>query len=572
MVLRQSERHAIVARDQLLNRSLSFDELLCRVRRNKIDNVVIHLNTLTTEQIRQLVLRACHAGTVLAGFGHHLESIETDNASFGLSHPVDQIDEFISHTWSTRRLTKTIALLFHFNFASATLTYVIGVGVAFACCAAWRGCVEEESRHGFRVVSAFGMLFLPFFAYLLVFCFGVKLRFVRNANLFLDKLCIHQGNHDLKALGVNSLELFIRRSSKFVLLYDSCTFSRLWCTFEVAIFAHDRNRSMEDICIIPISTVIFVLIKQAGLMLVLAVAALVLAPVPGDQMTMYFKSCANEFLIARINYSWALPIPLVHCTVAPSFLLLGYLIRKRSDDLQQAGSILANFEVAEASCRDQGDRARLFDRIRSAWGDLQSFNAFVRNDLQSALRKLMGTVKMIPLPQLWAVGAPVSAFVLWVGVNSSSSSMTAYLIGALSMGFVDHPLCGAVHARIGFLVCSVWPQRPNLCTAVIGVCCFVSNSVHAYVNNCFFWLSFFTAKHRGWNAFGGMVIFGPWLVCQCVFLHLIGRAPRNGYIELEKWNAVDTFYCGFKLILLVGFYVSFNAMEAITGKQQWLCA
>merc|ERR1719428_2480850 len=78
----------------------------------------------------------------------------------------------------------------------------------------------------------------------------MRLRCSNGPSVFLDKLCIHQENEGLKVLGIRSLETFVRNSKCLVLLYDSMTFERLWCTFETAMFAHDRLGDVQDLCFV----------------------------------------------------------------------------------------------------------------------------------------------------------------------------------------------------------------------------------------------------------------------------------------------------------------------------------
>ena len=44
---------------------------------------------------------------------------------------------------------------------------------------------------------------------------------------FLDKVCIHQTNADLKAAGIDAISTFLYSSKKMIVLYDAGYFSRL---------------------------------------------------------------------------------------------------------------------------------------------------------------------------------------------------------------------------------------------------------------------------------------------------------------------------------------------------------
>merc|ERR1719382_858670 len=60
---------------------------------------------------------------------------------FALSEPVDYIDSFISHNWSTSRHRKFLVLLLHFNSGPA-IALAIATAAA-ASCASGAGCLPR---------------------------------------------------------------------------------------------------------------------------------------------------------------------------------------------------------------------------------------------------------------------------------------------------------------------------------------------------------------------------------------------------------------------------------------------
>lgn len=69
--------------------------------------------------------------------------------------------------------------------------------------------------------------------YFVVLCFWPS-----RALVFLDKVCTHQTDPDMKQRGIDGLGGFLNHSKQMLLLWDETYFQRLWCTFEVAAFTH----------------------------------------------------------------------------------------------------------------------------------------------------------------------------------------------------------------------------------------------------------------------------------------------------------------------------------------------
>lgn len=65
-------------------------------------------------------------------------------------------------------------------------------------------------------------------------CLGVK-------KVFLDKLCIDQGNPESKLWGISHLNVFLASSQRLVILWDRSYFTRAWCVFEVAMWKRIAN-------------------------------------------------------------------------------------------------------------------------------------------------------------------------------------------------------------------------------------------------------------------------------------------------------------------------------------------
>eukprot|EP00439_Symbiodinium_sp_Y106_P041376 s2431_g5.t1 len=166
---------------------------------------------------------------------------------FDASVETNSVDLFVSHSWSAGRWEKFLALCVYLNLQ-----------MAVACCMiTWILVVLLMiSLHG---VSGLGgsRLLLPCFVYLpmatffVVFFFGQQLSVgLWSPSVWIDRLCIHQTDLELKAEQINSVPTFVVRSSRLLILCDGSYFERLWCNLELATFA--RHGGVEKVDILPL--------------------------------------------------------------------------------------------------------------------------------------------------------------------------------------------------------------------------------------------------------------------------------------------------------------------------------
>ena len=68
---------------------------------------------------------------------------------------------------------------------------------------------------------------LVFFVLLFSYMGILQLLGLKQPGCFLDKVCIHQTDEDLKAAGIDAISTFLHSSKTMVVLYDAGYFSRL---------------------------------------------------------------------------------------------------------------------------------------------------------------------------------------------------------------------------------------------------------------------------------------------------------------------------------------------------------
>lgn len=174
---------------------------------------------------------------------------------------VDRFDDFLSHSWRTSPWEKAIALRVLYNGRPAA---VASTSVAFVFFLLSRSDsllpAMDPTHYSASVgadvpLSAYSCITgaVTFFfllaywqdvrAFALGHCcggggsaLGGRRRESRARMAFFDKISIHQTDPALKPAGIRSLGGFLRVSDRFVILWHSDYFTRLWCLYELAAF------------------------------------------------------------------------------------------------------------------------------------------------------------------------------------------------------------------------------------------------------------------------------------------------------------------------------------------------
>lgn len=194
------------------------------------------------------IRRGATLAAVLLRFGsafrHHPERLDAADkaALYARSRPVERLDAFVSHSWSSPGYQKYLSLLF---------AEVSRISLAAAAAGGFAVYLLQHRRQellpgNFVVEAAFSPLFLlpqvtspyEFLAanLLALLSFAAAPALLTRRCYFVDCLCIHQTDHDLKLRGIRHLGGFLSRSSKLVVLWDESYFRRLWCIYEIAVF------------------------------------------------------------------------------------------------------------------------------------------------------------------------------------------------------------------------------------------------------------------------------------------------------------------------------------------------
>jgi len=352
---------------------------------------------LTTE-LEATLLRGVPLHLCLSRWAKHwdLSNIESArDADLALSRETQRFDAFLSHDWGTSRWLKLLAMLMVFNSRAAAISTTL-VSVLSPVLASFVFGIEDSA----------GPMLLSFGTFWMVLCFWQRIRqcFRTPVIVFMDKLCIAQKDAHLKERGILGLASFLNHSECLTMLWSPRYFSRLWCTFEVAVFL--RSQQKKHIRIMPVSFALLVFLIS----FVAHVGA----------FTYYFFSIREDvwkwlvgstgmvddwWMRATVLSSSFLPIAAV---LGPTILYIGIGLMKDIDCLRIQ---LSCFSIQECKCyccsinhqdpttglRVPCDREVIFTTLQEWYGNTDGegasfvgpFNALVRDHLASIVRETL---------------------------------------------------------------------------------------------------------------------------------------------------------------------------------------
>lgn len=165
-----------------------------------------------------------------------------------MSQPLPEnkwFDYFISYRWKTGRLFTTLSLMVHLNhWKAAVVTFgsTLVIQVTAALVDHYYGVAilpnhllvvtafSEISRPGtFQHPWFFSIWFRSVMMSLGVFCFS---QLASRSRVFIDKLCISQGDSELNVSSLRHFPYLLKRCRKLICVVDATYFDRLWCTFQ----------------------------------------------------------------------------------------------------------------------------------------------------------------------------------------------------------------------------------------------------------------------------------------------------------------------------------------------------
>eukprot|EP00929_Paragymnodinium_shiwhaense_P031104 TRINITY_DN17509_c0_g2_i1.p1 TRINITY_DN17509_c0_g2~~TRINITY_DN17509_c0_g2_i1.p1 ORF type:complete len:699 (+),score=104.38 TRINITY_DN17509_c0_g2_i1:56-2152(+) len=203
------------------------------------------------------LLRGVPSDVALEGLGVHWRSSAGSEDDYSRSEVTIQIDDFISHDWQTPRLTKFAALCFVYNLVPAMVT-------TFCYCALMTCllgvCWMAQWDVGGAMTPA-QLAEISWCTYSSPLVFTLTLAYWQRVRrlcsgiydlVFVDKLCIDQGNEDTKRQCILGLAGYLRQSRRLVVLWSPRYLTRLWCTYELTSWFYLKGVDRESVKLVPV--------------------------------------------------------------------------------------------------------------------------------------------------------------------------------------------------------------------------------------------------------------------------------------------------------------------------------
>lgn len=305
------------------------------------------------------------------------------------SQPTDSVDYFVSHVWAASRIAKYFALVYTFTLSPALC--VGFVAAAIGCALTVLGALPAVGDTGISdLPRADGNSMYPLAPWSGVFgvCalvlapagissasrLAAWLRLVRPRLLFVDRLCIHQTDHNKRRAGIEALGGFLNVSRRMLILWSPGYFHRLWCCLEVAAFlrALDRRRGIErslsqlqlDVSDGSLTPPLRFAERDADHAVRIVPLALVRFIFCGGVVGLACGSIGFLELVPRMYF--LLGYGLVAATIGIPLLLTIPSMRQLSHERARLEQHLRSFRVADADCSEPADRALILALI-GAW-------------------------------------------------------------------------------------------------------------------------------------------------------------------------------------------------------------
>ncbi|CAE7454495.1 unnamed protein product [Symbiodinium sp. CCMP2592] len=349
------------------------------------DPTVAHFASLVAkmEPIDPSILRATSAWRVLQSFGAALRWTNTD--LYERSFPVSSIQVFWSHSWHGNNYMKRLLLILLYNGPAAAIAATISA--LLMMCLHIAGLLPGFPRASILLFDhGVELVFAPWCMLTAGFVFAAVLLLWRSTSrVFLDQVCIHQTDTELKGNGILSIGAFLKYSEQFLLVWDSTYAGRLWCLLELAAFLTSHERPREKV------TVRLTAMAPCILGFGIALWASMLHWILVEEHTAFET-------LALVLSRW-------FC-----FYLAASYLREHYRNTEIMLKQLADFTVQGAHCHccideesctaEVCDRAVIARCIRIWYGSVEAFEATVRTHVRHMLYRQLGGLLF---PYRWQV-------------------------------------------------------------------------------------------------------------------------------------------------------------------------
>ncbi|CAE7483627.1 unnamed protein product [Symbiodinium sp. CCMP2592] len=499
---------------------------------------------------------------------------------FHASVETNNVDLFISHSWSAGRWEKFLALCLYLNLHMAVAScMVIWILILVLMISSYGVFGLGGSR---LLLPCF--VYLPMVCFFIVFFFGQQLSFgLCSPSVWIDRLCIHQTDLELKADQIKSVPTFVARSSRMLVLCDGSYFERLWCNLELATFA--RYGGVDKVDVLPLWLAPWLLycisleLLSAHLMDVSQVVFPSWMPACSRHVMGLLEMLLgdNPMMLRFVGWLviWMMQSVTTLPASIPSFFSFCMKIRHHELILDQ----MADFDVRAAKCSEPSDREAIEKQLKEVFcnqepptsgafvvdegevkvqqlvhyhgtgNPLDRFSAYVRGFLRDIVMMQIGDERYVPWPLCFTACLPMILYssVNVLGCDNGSCEESARLANMSTTTYVlvcvvgwvlnillAFPLTYPIMLRMLKVSLSFGEGPLQRCSAF--VCCFMAYE-YTYLCGGFIWGSWvpvMTDYSPAQLAFFLLVVILMVLQCVCLFY----RWDRHGQESLASCRCV----------------------------------
>lgn len=317
---------------------------------------------LDEEQLRGVSLTALLAGGAALFKDHGAAARENPQATYALSRQCISLDYFCSHSWSTSRWQKYVALLVHFNLGRALLAALMAVWISTMAQLWVPDHIPDFFWSRYPIPPDMAMGRGPWIAELIVgpvflLVFFTAHRFSPARSLFLDIACIDQSSDAAKANGIAALGAVLDRSERMLVLCDRHYFSRLWCTFELAAYTKRAGTSRIDLLPLHEALVILAIMVDVVFYFVVPTYLGLFLSAWVLEACHHHEADACHHHVSAETFAMFIPLFMIAGSVPSQGFVLMAMMEAHKGRIAMAG--LRRYRLADAQCHSDSDREEL---------------------------------------------------------------------------------------------------------------------------------------------------------------------------------------------------------------------
>ena len=358
-------------------------------------------------------LRATFASSILQCFGRSLFLRDAYKYSFKTL----SIDQYWSHSWADKSWKKILVLLWLNNGLLALISGTLAAAAmmplfSLGFLPAIPGNLWKDEAEAETVVSLWCLV-----AGLVVFLLVLLLARPRKM-VFVDKVCLNEGDGQMKQEGMLNMGACLKHSKSLLVLWEKSYAQQLISIFELATFLKCHEGEKTHLDIRPTMLAPFFLVNFFG---------------------SAFIALAQIFV--PFDHDWTIFV--VAACFTPYFMACGWLLLRYFASVQGLKDQLNHFGVDDAVCpcclcghrvpgtvagaensTCQCDRKIILECINVWFGSIEEFERFVSSKVARAFSQRLGNF----LCQYWMV-VVLSAPIFWAHLDLIAVSLarTDYL-------------------------------------------------------------------------------------------------------------------------------------------------